>query len=260
MICPTCGAEVPNGMSVCLECGAIVGSVQKTNDDPMFLQGQANREKESRKNMLRGMSGSLNWLTKALLAQVIMIAIEMLTALSLFALLSNPSRLFSTSGYNTLEFLTKLSEYLIWGQIAVTAVTAVVLYLLSNYGRGFLIAAVFLLVGMALDFLSERETRQSIRLAMDLGGIACEIGYAVFLFLQMAKVSEPFDKSVAEGWRGLLFWFILTYIALAVLAYIMMFSVQTLKGVQLCLTISGALAVLIEAVIYRQAKKTYEVI
>ena len=233
MICPTCGAEVPNGMSVCLECGAIVGSVQKTNDDPMFLQGQANREKESRKNMLRGMSGSLNWLTKALLAQVIMIAIEMLTALSLFALLSNPSRLFSTSGYNTLEFLTKLSEYLM---------------------------AVFLLVGMALDFLSERETRQSIRLAMDLGGIACEIGYAVFLFLQMAKVSEPFDKSVAEGWRGLLFWFILTYIALAVLAYIMMFSVQTLKGVQLCLAISGALAVLIEAIIYRHAKKTYEVI
>ena len=38
-------------------------------------------------------------------------AAAFLTALSLFALLSNPSRLFSTSGYNTLEFLTKLSEY-----------------------------------------------------------------------------------------------------------------------------------------------------
>ena len=31
MICPTCGAEVPGGMSVCLECGAIVGSVQASS-------------------------------------------------------------------------------------------------------------------------------------------------------------------------------------------------------------------------------------
>lgn len=259
MICPTCGAEVPNGMSVCLECGAIVGGAQKTNDS-IYLKGQANWEKEAQKNMLRGMAGSVKWLSRVFLIQVILTAIGLVAAFWMFTLYSDPYKLFTTSGYNTLEFLTKLAEYMVWGQIAVTAATVVFLYLLSRYGRNFLLAALFVLIVVIMDILSERAEERSVRLAMDIVGIASQIAYAVFLFLQMAKVSEPFNKLVAAGWRGLIFWYILVNVAILVLGFIILYYIETMKGVELSLAIVGALTLFIETVTYLHTKKTYEIL
>ena len=259
MNCPTCGADVPNGMSVCLECGAIVGGAPAAKGQTYF-NNTAQRLNDANKNALRGLRGPMGWLWKLLLVQALVYVVRMVSALVLIAVLSNESWLFSEAGFNTISFLEKLSKNMIWVQIVVTALTLVTLYVLGGYKKPFTIAGLFLAIGVTLNLLAERQNVSLVLLAMDLGEILCDIIFAIILFTQMSKIAEPFNRGVAENWKRLITWYIIIYIGTGVMAYYMIYSVETLKGLNFCLAISGFLMLIVEVVVYKMAKKTYELL
>ena len=259
MICPTCGAEVPGGMSVCLECGAIVGSVQASSGH-MYNNNTAQRMETEQKNTLRGLRSPLNWFVKLIAAQLIIYAIQLVAAIVLLRLFSDPSWLFSSSAYKTIERIDKLAKTLMWAQIAVTALSLVTLYLMSNYKKGFIFAGLFMGAGVALNLLADNFDGRTLQLWIDIGCILCEIAFSVFYFINMSEVAQPFSSSVADGWKRFLLWYIVAYVAVAVVTIIMLFHVKTVKGVQWCTAILGIIMRIVEAAIYKLTKDTHDIL
>ena len=259
MECPVCGAEVPNGMSVCLECGSIVGSFPKAKDQTLF-NDTAHRLENEQKNMLRGLRGPLDWFVKLIAAQVIIYALQLVAAIVLLRLFSDPSWLFSSSAYKTIERIDKLAKTLMWAQIVVTALSLVTLYLMSNYKKGFIYAGLFMGAGVALNLLADNFEGRSLQLWMDIGCILCEIAFSVFYFINMSEVAQPFSSSVADGWKRLLLWYIVAYVAVAVVTFIMLFYVKTVKGVQWCTAIIGTIVLVVEGAIFKLTKDTHDIL
>lgn len=259
MRCTSCGAEIPEGMSVCLECGAIPDNTVVSHD----TNTQEWREKQKANiNMATPgwMTGPLTWFTRFQGLQLILYAFQMLIALTLFYYLGHPRLLFSQSGADFFDFVEKAAKNMKWIQIVITIVCMITLYIMSSYGEGFWQAGLIGTVLLVVQLLTDDLTVQSYRLLADGAAIILEILYAIVLFKQLQRFTEPFDSSVSARWDRLLTLWIYAYIASAAVSVYLIFFVKTLKEAQFCTAVLYLLIFAIGLPVYNNLKRTVTVV
>lgn len=256
MRCSSCGAEIPEGMSVCLECGAIPDNtvVSQTTD----TQEWRNNQKAAVKVESPGwMAGPLAWFTRLQGVSLLIYAYQLVTALILFFYLNHPDLLFSRSGADFFDFLDKSIKNVRWILIIIMILSVIMLLIMGSYGNGFWQAGLISIALVITNIITEGETDAKQRLIGEGVAVVLEIVYAVVLFRQFSRFTRPLDYSIADRWDRLLTLWIYAYIAAGALGLYMGLVVKTLKEMEICFALAYLLVFAIGLPVYKHLKRTY---
>lgn len=256
MRCKACGAEIPEGMSVCLECGVIPDNTVETRRNS-YTQGQRDKEVTFVNDESSGWLGNpLVWFTRLQGLQLIIYAYQCITAGVLFYYLNHPNLLFSRSGARVVDFLEKSANNVSWILIVIMLLSVVTLLLMNSYGSGFWQAGL-VLAGLAVaNIATEKVTDLNTHLIIQGITIALEIAYAVVLFKQLSRLTGSLDPEVSAYWDRLLALWVYAYIAAGALGFYMALWVKNLKQMEICIAIAYMLVFAIGYPVYKHLGKT----
>ncbi|MBR5348270.1 MAG: zinc ribbon domain-containing protein [Lachnospiraceae bacterium] len=262
MRCKSCGAEIPEGMSVCLECGAIP-------DNTIFSQETGTEWKDKQQTPTNVVThgwkkpfgaNPLVWFARFQGLQLIIYVFQFVIALMLFYYLNHLERLFTKSGANFYDFLEKSANTIKWVEIVIMVLSLVALFAMSSYGEGFLHAGLIATVLVVEQFLTNDMTNVYYRLLAEGAALILEILYAVVLFKQLSSFTRPLNRDISERWDRLLTLWIYAYLAAGALGVYMALAVKTIKGMELCIAAAYLLVFAIGLPVYMHLKRTSELI
>ena len=257
MRCKACGAEIPEGMSVCLECGAIP-------DNTIFSQDTTTQDRRDLQNSITKVDPSgwmarpLVWFTRFQGLELLIYAFQLVAALILFYYLKHPDLLFSRSGADFVDFLDKSARNVKWIQVAIMVLSLLALFAMGSYGDGFWKAGLISVALVVTNILVQGETDKTRLLIGEGIAVILEILYAVVLFKQFSSFTRPLDYNIADRWDRLLTLWVYAYIASGALGFYMGLAVGTLKEMEICLALAYLLIFAIALPVYKHLKKTCE--